>query len=198
MSFVLGNRASMFNGFSTLGAVALQIAEDYIRFPMKADCRYSVQQAIFKVCMLEESIASSGRSPSYVWAWFGLDEGETVLEIDRDVKLAEVPLNKRQYRYVPLRSGDVEGRDLIPEYWLDDWEDRSIVAADYAMLRMGMGFHQKFLVRYMEEWSTDYYGESDVAKQGSIVYAKRGHSSVLMPMTNPMVLPKPTGSFSVQ
>lgn len=166
----------MIQGFSTLGAVALRLADDNYRMCMRANSKYTMDQAVEVVCFQKRTMA--GTWASYVWWSFEFDEGEISVQYDIG-KLKPVPLRgskKRSWRYVPAGSGEIEPDEIIKEWTEDSWRAwRSgdwLSAAEKAMFQMGVQPGQRCLSRYSEQWSQDYYGESDCDISCELLYVE--------------------------
>jgi hypothetical protein len=184
----------MFNGFSTLGAVALRIMDDYIRFPMKRDTRYTVEQAIQRICFDEQSIASMGNSPAYMWCWFDVDEdGEAYLHIMPGKLASGVKLAGREdhaRRYVAVEE-DLSAEELLGAYWDETDYSAALGGADRCMLMNAFNFQQRILCRFSRSFHTDSWsGEVDQDDEGEIIYVEPATRQIHIPLTNPMI-PKP-------
>ena len=185
----------MFNGYSTLGAVALRIMDDYIRYPMKSDTRYTVEQAIKRVCFDQTSIASKGTSPAYVWCWFDTDDGEATLQVSPWKMANYVEISERKRRYVAVAE-DCSAEKLMGSLYNDipnDY-DQALSRNDRFMLQHGIAFQQRILCRYEESHHCDYWGEWDSDEFGEILYVEPSTGMLHIPITNPLVTQRPYGS----
>lgn len=139
----------MINGFSTLGAVALRLADDYSHAGQWRSARYTLDQAVEKVCWRQESIIGEVDTASYLWWSFEIRDGALAIDIDRG-KLTEIYTTGKARRWLPARHLDVEALANIA--W-NDW--------DSAMLRLGLTLGQRVLTRHIcysscDTWSDDY------------------------------------------
>lgn len=187
--------------FSTLGKVAIQIAEDYQNTSMNSGTRYTAQQAIEKVCIRRESITSMlDNVPSYLWWYLRTNEyGEIVPVVDLGKLPHQVrPFNKnsRKYRYVfPREVSDDSGPweaclgfdpHNAARWYGDDYPD-SILAL---MLQEGLNFGQPVLSRCVGAWnrSSYEYDEWDMSWDVDIVY-KEPWAGIDIPLSYPSVVP---------
>lgn len=177
----------MINGFSTLGAVALRMIEENQKRPIRHSTKYTLDQAIEKVCFRKETIYAEGSGWSYLWWWFCIDQGETSVEWDQG-KLRTIPYEKSSYRYIAVVE-DFEQDRLYQDYKVEGY---FADVAD-AMLRMGMSFGQKALSRTRTEWSSDYWGESDSSTDTELLYVEPWDSTIFMiplELGQGMIVPK--------
>lgn len=174
----------MFNGYSTLGAVALRVMDDYIRYPMKKDTRYTVEQAIRRICFDEQSVASMGVSPAYLWCWFDIDEdGHAYLHVQPGKLASGVKLvGRTAWRYVAANE-DLSPEDLLGSHWKADRID----GADLTMLANAFNFQQRILCRHERSFSTSYEGEVDQEDYGEIVYVEPAGRQIHIPLSNPLI-----------
>jgi hypothetical protein len=187
----------MFQGHSTLGAVALRLIEDNNRYGLKASTRYSLDQAVEVVCHRQKSIYSMGEAPSYIWWWFAFDEYYGGLHVRHDVgKLSEVCLDKEKWKWRGVYCRDLDSTDLIREWEPDTWwnrDDRTLTREEMTMIAMGLQPYQRCLSRFREEWHTDYWGESDCEQKIELLYVEptRGLATAYLPVPVGDLVPTP-------
>lgn len=172
----------MINGFSTIGAVALQLIEDYHNSPMRYSCRYNLHQAIKVVCFERRSMASSGECPSYLWGSFNFVDGELSFVRTPWKQSGCRLVDGKRHRYIPLE--DFSSSDL-PYY--PEWNDYG--RADIYLIQQGLQVGQEILVRTITTYHTDYFGESDSETRSEIIFTDPiGSNMVYMPMPNPIAI----------
>lgn len=173
----------MFRGFSSLGAVGLEL----ISANNSGDLRrthHTLDQAFERVIWRQETLSAEGRGVSYVWWHFEFDQGELSIHYDGGL-LKQVRLGPNSFRYVAL-ADDFDSEKLIEE-WMPEWDvDRyrlGVSPIEVAMLTMGVQPYQRCLSAYSAYWSQDYYGESDCDIDCRLLYVEpfRG-SMVYLPM----------------
>lgn len=176
----------MINGFSTLGSVALHIARDWRNPRQRRSTRYTLEQAIEKVCFRRESIVAEGGQISYIWWSFGVHEGEIDIDIDRG-KLAEVPIigsANWARRWVPAK--EIGGDVLANLDWNLGW--------DIVILKMGLTLGQRVLSRCVHHTGTDYWGEDCSGDESDIIYAEPGGGFI--PVMANLMKPNPSKGFA--
>lgn len=159
----------MIAGYSTLGAAALRIIKDYANGDMRSACRFTLDQAIEKVCFRKETVSAAGGYPSYVWWSFEMDKGDITVDIDIG-HLAGVKLLKSdEWRYTPLNDADYDTIARVQSYGklLD------------AMLVQGLVLGQRVLSRYTMDARVDYWGEDDSHEEVEVIYAEPGGNGYL-------------------
>jgi hypothetical protein len=168
----------MHSGFSSLGAVALRIMEDFgSRTRMN---RYTLLQTLEKVVMRGESVASCHEDiPSYIWWYIGMDEYGDIAPIVDYGKLRIVPYGDRRFRYIwPKEYAENDGAWFlcVGEDWNgsdDDQSWRGPEALD-VMVKLGLNFGQRVLTRHTGSWSSPSYYDNDVDEYHDveIIYAE--------------------------
>jgi hypothetical protein len=173
----------MFHGYSSLGAVALELIEHNVSGKLRRETKHNLNQAIEKVVWRKQTLAAMGSGTSYVWWWFHFDCGELSLEVF-PADLSEVPYGDRGHRFVPLNSENFDA-----ERFLADWEHShdhdcdTILPLETTMIKMGIQPYQKCLTAYTETWSSDYYGESDCDIDARLLYVEPMHcNAVYLPI----------------
>jgi hypothetical protein len=160
-------------GYNTLASVALRLIEDYKDFSMRHDTGFTLDQAIQRVCHNGKTLAAWKESPSYVWWRFGINHGELAIDVDRGcLTEAHFPVIKGDRGYVACQDMDTDC--VIPQNYLPENHYIHSGELEAVALRMGLGLGQNVLTRFVENWSTDYWGESDSQRHIEILYAQEG------------------------
>lgn len=184
----------MFAGYSTLGAAALRIIEDYqpkmnkagrVFEQARAHTRYTLPQLLEKVIDRKESVATfCDNSPSYIWWTMGLNEYNEVVPIPDLGKLAESVKSADFKRSRTLRVSwtksqmDNDGpwklclNDEVHSY--DRGEGHGPRSALYLMMVHGVSFGQRILTRcagstYRSSWECEEY---DSTWEADVIYAE--------------------------
>jgi hypothetical protein len=165
----------MFAGYSTLGAVALRIMADNLKYDCLSATRLPLYDLIERVCFEHTSVMGRDQAVSYVWWWI---DGEGAVDYNRGDYFYE-----QSGDYFPIVDGEFEPSHLIGD-WTNGDMDGDI---ESAMLRMGIDPFRRCLSRVREKWSRDdYTGESDADTITELLYVEPLRSSTI---TLPIPIP---------
>jgi hypothetical protein len=184
----------MFAGYSTLGAAALRIIEDYqpkvnkagrVFEQARAHTRYPLPLMLEKVINRRESVATySDNSPSYIWWTMGLTKYNELAPIP---DLGKLPESVRQRDYAkshrlrvswPKSQMDNDGPWKLclddEVYSYDRGEGLGPQSELYLMMVYGVSFGQRILTRCSGETYRSSYEceEYDSTWDAEVIYAE--------------------------
>jgi hypothetical protein len=183
----------MFTGFSSLGAVALRIIEDYqpkvnkhgrVFEQARAHTRYTLPQILEKVVERRESVATChDDSPSYIWWKMGLNQYDEIAPIPdlgklSEVKRADFDKSRRLRINWPKSQMENDGPwslcldDEVRTY--DRGEGQGPQSELYLMMTYGLSFGPRILTRCVGEWHRSSYEceEYDSTWEAEVIYAE--------------------------
>jgi hypothetical protein len=182
----------MFAGYSTLGAAALRIIEDYqpkvnkqgrVFEQARLHTRYPLHCLLEKVIERQESVATfHDDSPTYIWWKMGLNEYSEIAPIPdlgklSEVKRADYEKSRRLRVNWPKSQMENDGpwsvclNDEVRPY--DRGEDQGPQSELYLMMTYGLSFGQRLLTRCVGEWHRSSYEceEYDSTWEAEVIYA---------------------------